>query len=204
MQILFIGSHVTGWLADSLLADLSFPWSLLRKTRFSRELWAWAGAEQSVPKSERSLLNRAAISKWVRICSCWFSSLSLNWNLWESPQAWADLIHFFSPLSLSLWEQLWITRIHRELLFKSVWPNLKVTKEEHLKMSTRLDTSREIQICMCKNIYWACFAVACLCHFCQIVSQECHWNSRSWFSFNTFDLGSNLFQKYSFLPHWNT
>lgn len=77
-------------------------------------------------------------------------------------------------------------------------------KKGHLEMSTRLDTSWEIQICMCKNIYWACFAVACLCNFCQIVSQECHWNSRSCFSFNTFDLGSNLFQKYSFLPHWNT
>lgn len=28
---------MTGWLADSLLADLSLPWSLLRKTRFSSE-----------------------------------------------------------------------------------------------------------------------------------------------------------------------
>lgn len=157
MQILFIGSHVTGWLADSLLADLSFPWSLLRKTRFSWELWAWAGAEQSVPKSERSLLNRAAISKWVRICSCWFSSLSLNWNLWESPQAWADLIHFFSPLSLSLWEQLWITRIHRELLFKSVWPNLKVTKEEHLKMRCVIRTLTQSLEIKNETVFWFVF-----------------------------------------------
>lgn len=85
-----------------------------------------------------------------------------------------------------------------------VWKSEEWVAKGHLKMSTRLNVSLEIQIYMCKNIYWACFAVACFCHFCQIMSQEYHWNSRSCFFFNTFELGCSLFQKCSFLPHWKT
>lgn len=104
------------------------------------------------------------------------------------------------------------TEVHKTLLkawrqhTDLPWTGLKEWRKGaeggHLEMSKQLGSSLEIQICMCKNIYWACFAVACICHCCQIVSREWQWNSRSCFFFNTFELGSCLFQKCSFPLNW--
>ena len=75
------------------------------------------------------------------------------------------------------------TELHKALLKAwrqhpdLAWTGLKEWRkgaegEGHLEMSKRLGSSLEIQICMCKNLYWARFTVACICHFCQIASRE--------------------------------
>lgn len=158
MQILFIGSHVTGWLSDSLLADLSFPWSLLRKTRFSQELWAWAGLSTRSPNQDSRFSIALKFQNESEFVAADF--LLFPWTeTCESHHRRRLIWYTFFPLSLSLslWEQLWITRIHRESLFKSVRPNLKVTKEEHLKMRCVIRTLAQSLEIKNGTVFWFVF-----------------------------------------------
>lgn len=63
-------------------------------------------------------------------------------------------------------------------------------------MNKQLGSSLEFQICMCKTIYWVQFVVDCMCHFCQIVSQEylgCEAPDFAFF-FNIFEIKSCILQ----------
>lgn len=74
-------------------------------------------------------------------CSCRSSYRSLNWNLCKSPpaRAAATLLVFVFFQSGSQWREF------TQSLFKSVWRNLKVTKEEHLKMRCVISVLAQIK-----------------------------------------------------------
>lgn len=134
MQILFIGSHVMSWLADSLLPDLSLPWSLLRKTSSAGSSEHEQGLSTHSPNQDGGFsiaLKFQNESEFVATDFLLFPWTETCESHHRRRLIWCTFL-LLPPLSL--WEQLWITRIHRESLFKSVRPNLKVTKEEHLKM----------------------------------------------------------------------
>lgn len=155
MQILFIGSHVTGWLADSLLADLSLPCSLLRKTRFSSE--HEQGLSTRSPNQDGGFSIALKFQNESEFVAAEF--LLFPWTETCESHHRRRLIWytFFFPPSLSLWEQLWITRIHRESLFKSVRPNLKVTKEEHLKMRCVIGMLAQSLEIKNETVFWFVF-----------------------------------------------
>lgn len=144
---------------------------------------------------------------WMELCSTadglfWSSGKELSIPLFLHPKGNNQVPRLLVYKECKINSSSFETKLHRALLQAGrqhtglallVWKSEEWVLKGHLKMSTRLDTSLEIQIYMCKNIYWAGFAVTCLCNFCQIMSQEYHWNSRSCFLFNIFELGCSLF-----------